>query len=194
VEFDQQVLEYLAEFPEQEIELLDRLAHHSHESVRESVPSIRKTLRKLKEQIKDIEQIRNTSSLRPGARMQLCGGYSQSDPWWLNGRKLYKATFIDFADRGAGKMPVAMVELEDEIDMTEARGLRHKGRYALLKLMFVADWVETETVTVHIVEALPKNLAEFYLAHPFGTEIESHATYVLSNKSEAGESASRESD
>jgi hypothetical protein len=65
--------------------------------------------------------------------------------------------------------------------MTEGVGLQHKGRYALLSLLYVANWTKTETVTVHIVEALPEDVEAFYLSHAFGTEIETHATYTVAN-------------
>ena len=61
--------------------------------------------------------------------------------------------------------------------MVEGSGLQHHGNHALLKLLYVADWDATETVTVHIVSELPRDVAAFYDSHPFGTEIESHATY-----------------
>jgi hypothetical protein len=104
----------------------------------------------------------------------------------LNGRENYLATFIAFAERRAGKMPVAMVKLDHEIEMTEGSGLRHKGRYALLKLLHVADWASSETITVHLVEALPEDVETFYLSHPFGTEIETHATYDVANEVTGG--------
>src|SRR5262249_35390173 len=124
-----------------------------------------------------------TSQLQPGTRLSLGGGYqgctAYSPPWWLNGRTNYNATFIAFAECGAGKMPVALVELDNEIDMTEGGGLRHKGLYAVLRLLHVANWDETETVTVHVVETLPEDVEAFYSSHPFGTEIETHATYTI---------------
>lgn len=133
-----------------------------------------------------IDHIRTASPLQPGIALYLYGGYDSaySKSWWLDGREYYKATFIDFVHCGTEMMPAAFVELENEIDMTEGSGLRHKGRYALLKLRYVADWAETETVKVHIVETLPADVEEYYLSHPFGTEIESHATYKIVSKEE----------
>ncbi len=129
------------------------------------------------------ELITRTSPLQPGTRLFLSGGYTAafSPAWWLNGRKNYGATFVGFADRGAGKMPVGLVQLDCEIDLTEGCGLRHKGRFALLTLRHVTNWTETETVTVHVVEVLPEDAAAFYASHPFGTEIETHATYSIAN-------------
>jgi hypothetical protein len=157
------------------------LHQHPSEDARWIGRELQRVLDEYARQIKDIEQIRRTSPLQPGTRLILSGGYSAaySRPWWLNGREYYKATFIMFAERGAGKMPVAVVELDTEIDMTEGRGLRHNGRFALLRLLYVSNWTETETVTVHVVEALPDCVETFYGPHPFGTEIETHAKYSI---------------
>lgn len=166
--------------------MLGQLSEHSDESVRGVAEEIREMIHRSEEQIKDIDQIRRTSPLQPGVALFLGGGYDSaySEPFWLNGREYYKATFIDFVPCGADKMPAAFVELENEIDLTEGSGLRHKGRYALLKLRYVADWAETETVKVHIVEALPADVEAFYSSHLFGTEIESHASYKIANNEE----------
>src|SRR5262249_23661282 len=144
-------------------------------------------LRQREEQIQDIEQVRRTSPLRPGTRLSLSGGYTAaySRPWWLGGRENYRATFIAFAERGAGKMPVALVELDAEIDLTEGKGQRHRGRFALLSLSSVANWSVAETVTVHVVESLPDDVEAFYPSHPFGTEVETHATYAIMNDDRA---------
>ena len=165
-----------------------RMLHqHSSERVRLIGRDLQRLLRQREEQIKDVERISRTSPLQPGTRLILSGGYTAaySPPWWLNGRKNYNATFIAFAERDAGKMPVALVELDSEIDMTEGGGLRHKGRYALLRLLHVANWDKAETVTVHVVETLPEDVEAFYSAHPFGTEIETHASYAIVNDDRA---------
>jgi hypothetical protein len=99
----------------------------------------------------------------------------------LNDQKDYKATFLAFVERGAGKMPIAFVELDNTIDMTEGSGLRHKGKYALLSLLHVVNWSKSEIVTVHVLERLPEDIHAFYLSHPFGTEIETHATYIIAS-------------
>lgn len=178
-EWFERVWEHLWKRPEHKGAVLDALSKHADENVRGVVPMVQDLLHRCESRIKDIGHIRRTSPLQPGTRLILSGGYNAgiSGPWWLNGRKSYKATFIRFAEQGAGRMPVALVELEEEIALTEGGGLRHKGRYALLKLMYVAAWAETETVTVHVVEVLPEDVEAFYSSHPFGTEIESHATY-----------------
>lgn len=162
------------------VDVLDCLASHSDETVRETAADLRDRARRKAEQVTRIDLIRLTSPLRPGTRLTLSGGHSPGKIPWLKGRKHYKATFIGFAERRAGEMPVALVQLDDEIELTEFGGLRHKGRYALLKLTFdLADWQNTETVNVHVVETLPEDVAAFYALHPWGTEIESHARYSI---------------
>ncbi len=178
---------FCREYPAERDKLLDQLLEHPFERVRDEAQKIREEIRREEERIKDIDQIRITSPLQPGVALFLYSGYdgAYSKPWWLNDRGYYQATFIDFVSRGADKMPAAFVELEEEIDLTEGSGLRHRGRYALLKLLYVADWDETETVEVHIVEVLPADVEAYYATHPFGTEIESHATYRIVNSEEA---------
>lgn len=191
-ELEGKVLQYLWKLPEQKDAVLKSLSNHADKSVRRVAGCVADLLRKCEEQIKDIDQIRRTSPLHPGTRLTLAGGYTgvvqcQADgkwyraPWWLNGRQCYQGTFLAFAERGAGIVPAALVALDDEIDLTEGGGLRHKGRYALLTLLYVANWTEKGTVTVHVVEALPGDVEAFYSSHPFGTEIETHATYTLVN-------------
>ena len=167
--------------PTERDNFLSHLLEHPNKEVQKVAREIREMIRRTEEQNKDIDHIRRISPLQPGVTLWLYGGYdaAYSASWWLNGRAHYQATFIDFVSCGADKMPAAYVELEEEIDMTEGSGLRHRGRYALLKLFFVADWDETQTVQVHIVDALPADVEAFYSSHPFGTEIESHATYRL---------------
>jgi hypothetical protein len=183
VELEIHVLAYLGQFPQRQNEVLSALSTHPDESVREVARWVRDDLRKRQEQIKDIDQVRRTSPLKPGTRLTLGGGYTEAyhTPRWLNGRDCYQATFLGFAERGTGKMPVALVQLDDEIELPEG-----KGRFALLKLLYVANWADTGTVTVHIVEALPEDLEAFYASHPLGTEVESHATYRIAADDHAG--------
>lgn len=84
---------------------------------------------------------------------------------------------MEFVSRGEGKMPAALVELDEELDLTEDGGQHHKGRFALLKLAYVADWEATETIVVHIVESVPDDVTVFYADGPF--EIEARATYRI---------------
>lgn len=181
------VWEHCHDEPAVTLEVARTLHQHSSEDVRWIGRELERSLREREEQIKDVELIRRTSPLQPGTRLILSSGSTAAycPPWWLNGRKNYNATFLAFAERGAGKMPVALVELENEIDMTEGGGLRHKGRYALLRLLHVANWAKAETVTVHVVESLPEDVEAFYWSHPFGTEIETHATYAIANDDRA---------
>jgi hypothetical protein len=175
------VYEHCYDKPAVAAEIARALHERSSERVRWLGHELQCLVRQREDQIKNVEQIRRTSPLQPGTRLILSGGYwaGNCSPWWLSGRENYKATFIAFAEREAGKMPVAYLELDNEIDLTEGGGLRHKGRYALLRLLQVANWTESETVTVHVVEVLPDNVEAFYLSHPFGTEVETHATYAI---------------
>lgn len=152
---------------------------HSEHWVRELAPEILKIVMRRFNRITDIEVISTGSPLQPGVRLQLAGGYEYVNPWWLNGKPYYQATFQQFLSSGPNEMPVAFVVLDDEIHMIEGTGLVHLGKYALLKLLYIADWTETETVTVHIVNQCPNDLVQLYDSHPFGTEIESHATYRI---------------
>lgn len=162
-------------------EIVRRLAQHRLEAVRGMGREIERLRRQRDEQVTDVAVIRRTSPLKPGVRLSIGRGYTAAyEPqWWLNGREGYRGTFRGFVPREAGKMPVAVVELDEEIDLSDGRGRRHKGRYALLKLLTVADWTEQEVVTVHVVDAPPEDVAAFYLGDPLATAIETHATYVI---------------
>lgn len=177
------VFEYCHDEPTVAVEVARAFHQHSSDDVRWLGRQLQDLLRQRERQIKDVELLRRTSPLRPGTRLILSGGYTAafSPPWWLNDQKDYKATFLAFAERGAGKMPVALVELDNTIDMTEGSGLRHKGKYARLTLLYVVNWSKSETVTVNVVERLPEDMDAFYLSHPIGTEIETHATYTIAS-------------
>jgi hypothetical protein len=158
-----------------------RMANHHEQWVRETAEEIQSLITRRENRVTDISEIIKTSPLQPGVRIRLDGGYEHYNPWWLNGNAYYSATFVRFVSRGADEMPVAFVELDHEIQMIEGCGLQHRGKYALLKLLHIADWDAEETVAVHVVEGLPHDVAAFYASHPFGTEIESHATYRIEN-------------
>src|ERR1044072_693646 len=119
-------------YPPERRELIDHLLEHPLESIQNVTREIQEMIRQQEEQVKDIDQIRKTSPLQPGVVLSLNAGYdaAYSAPWWLNGRQNYHATFIDFVGRGIDKMPAAVVELDEEIDLTEGAGLRHRGRFA----------------------------------------------------------------
>jgi hypothetical protein len=166
--------------PEVAAEFVRLLRQHPDKGVCSIGESIEEFFRQRAAQIKDIEQVRRVSPLQPGTRLVLSGGYAHpGPPRWLDGRPCYKATFLAFAERGADKMPAALVRLDEPIDMVEGGGQRHRGQFALLKLWHVANWEETETVVLHVVEALPEDVEQFYATHPFGTEIETHVTYAI---------------
>lgn len=159
--------------------LAQRMATHKEESVRHVATDIQDIIERRANRVMAITEIEKTSPLHPGVKLRLDGGYESNNPWWLNGNDSYRATFVRFASRRANEMPVALVELEQEINMVEGSGLQHHGKYALLKLKYVADWGATETVTVHLVECFPHDVVAFYQCHPLGSEIESHATYRI---------------
>jgi hypothetical protein len=159
--------------------IVERMAKHHEQWVRETAADIQSSITRRENRVTDISEIMKSSPLQPGIRIRLDGGYEPHDPWWLNGNEYYSATFVRFASRGADEMPVAFVEFDQEIRMIEGSGLQHHGRYALLKLLHVASWDATETVTVHVVEQFPDDVAAYYESRPFGSEIESHATYRL---------------
>lgn len=121
----------------------------------------------------DVVEIEKTSKMYPGCRVRLSGSYDSGD-WWLNGQKYLAATLIRFVSRKSKMMPIAALELDHPISMTESDGLRHNGNIALAKLRFVESWMEEVTVTIHIVDKIPQDIDAFYDSHPFGTEIESH--------------------
>lgn len=149
---------YLAFFPEQQEAVLQTLSRSPIQGVRELVPWFRKVFL-CKAQSKDHEFLRRTSSLQTGTRLMIFGDRSaQRNPWWLNGREHYKATFVRFVGPD-GSVPLAYVELDDELDMTSADGCRQQGRYALLNYLGPsgpyqtpsAAWQSEGTVTVRIV-------------------------------------------
>lgn len=165
--------------PQEKDFLFNKLLAYKDESIKSIVQAVKDIFLKAEQQVKNINRIREISPLQPKVTILLYGGYDHGNHWWLNGRKYYKATFINFFYCGVDKMPVAFVELQEEIDIAEGCGLHHKGRYALLKLHFVANWDETEIVEIHVVESLPDDIEAFYKSHPFGTEIETHASYKV---------------
>jgi len=156
-----------------------RMMGHSDQWVRIIGTSILEMLEYIENLVTDIKVIEKTSPLQPGVRLRLDGGYNGSYSWWLDGKKCYLATFIRFVERASGEMPAAFVELDDEIDMTEGSGRRHHGKYALIRLRLYAEWKETETIVVHIVEQLPDDIVEFYKTLPKYSEFETHATYRI---------------
>lgn len=155
---------------------LDALLNHPQERVRDAVQQIRDMLFQEKTLIRDITQIRRTSPLQPGCRVQLSGGYTAAyrQPEWRIGRGALSATFLDFVDRGGGKMPAALLKLDEPLVLP---GLQ--GQYALLTLRYVGDWAETETVAIYLTDIAPADIASFASALPESSEIESHASYSI---------------
>jgi hypothetical protein len=155
-----------------------RMRAHPDDWVRKIATNIEDIIVRRTDRITDIARIETTSPLQPGCRIRLNGSYDQAN-WWLNGKDYYDATFVRFAERKHGEMPVAIIEFDIYIDMTEFCGQIHRGKFGLMKLQYVSDWNSSETVWVYIIDEVPNDFGEFYFHHPFGTEIESHATYTL---------------
>jgi hypothetical protein len=188
-EFLERVLTFLTQFPAQKDDVLATLCEHPNENVRAEVPFIREALRKRQqsEQAKGIHRLRCTSPLQPGTRLTLGGGYTAAyqPPRWLNGRDSYSATFLAFAQGKVDSRPVAFVELDEEVVTAESN-----GRYALLRLLYNGTWTASETVVVHVVEALPDDIDAFYALdpYPYDKAVETHAWYqILPTPTAAGE-------
>jgi len=109
--------------------VLSLLRQHPNDRVRGIGCDLEEHFRQVAEQITDIEHIRSTSPLQRGLGVALHGGYDEAceKPWWLNRRECYYSRFIDFSYRGPDKMPAALIELEEEIDLTEGSSTRHRG-------------------------------------------------------------------
>jgi hypothetical protein len=171
---------HLTFHPEDAVQAFDALRRHPDENVREIGRGLEGELQRRESRVRDIDQLRRISPLQPGVRLVLSGGYS-SPHWWLSGNACYRATFVDFVRRGADNMPAVLIKLQDSIDLTEYSGRRHQGQYALVSLLYLSNWEEEGTVTVHIVDKPPEDPVAFYATHPFGTEIEAHATYAIAD-------------
>ncbi|WP_144972869.1 hypothetical protein [Bremerella volcania] len=160
--------------------LIQKIEKHPESWVRDIAEDLKDTLQRIRDRITDLDEIERSSPLKPGARIFLTGGYEHPEPWWLAGRDGYWGTFVRFAPASEGAMPIAFVKLDQEIHRIEAVGTRHEGVCALLRLTGVAaKWESSGTVTIHVVQEFPQDVATFYDEHPFGTELEWGATYQL---------------
>jgi hypothetical protein len=175
-EFFNLMLEALVNLPAGEKQsILGALAGHSSERVRHAVVEVQAFVRN-QELSRDFEHIRRNSPLRPGMRLELFGGDTYSSDQcllWLRGRECCSATFVRFERLGQHLTPVALVELDEAIDMPG-----HKGRYGVLFARYGCDyaaWADSEgSVAMCVVEALPNDLEGFCDSHPF---TERHAHY-----------------
>lgn len=161
---------------EKEARLLPALAEHPCTDVQSVARWIIEQNQKAVSLIRDLEQNRRASPLQPGVRVRLGGGYTAvyAAPCWLHGYDCFKGTFVDFADCGPGRMPAAIVKLDEPVILRDG-----VANYALLRLRYVANWVESETIGVHLVESLPANFPAWFAAHPHGSEHETHAWYEI---------------
>jgi hypothetical protein len=179
-EFFVQMLELLDKLSSKEKhEMVSTLAHHHDERVCREAQEIQNFVRH-EELSKDFAYVQRNSPLRPGTHLELFGGYdyyaSGGHPRWLNGHECYRATFLGFARRGEDKVPVALIEFDDLIDVPG-----HKGRYGILIGSYGTHsfaWGQPEgTVLVHVVATLPDDPEAFCASHSWETAIESHASY-----------------
>ncbi len=187
LEFESQV--WACVRPEFEVEVLEALEAHPSAEVRESAPHFTNMLRNMHLSL-DLPAIQQTSPLQQGVRMRLFGGYSwhadQGCPPWLQGREYWVARFAEFVPVGAGKIPAAFVQLEEEIDA--GQGPR---RCALLRSgpsNLSPAWMESEgTAVVHLVEKLPVNMRAFYADDPWPhpKALETHASYRVVGEGDA---------
>lgn len=182
-EFTQSVLRYTYTNTNRAAEVLEKLNEHkdhANDDVRRSVEEARKMIFEQENLVRDITAIRRTSPLQPGVRVRVGGGYTAaySAPTWLGGRDHAMATFLDFVERGRGKMPGAVVEFDEPIEVATL-----KGKYGILTLRYVADWIDSETVAVHITDLAPEAIKEFALTLSESSEVETHAYYRIENDS-----------
>jgi hypothetical protein len=162
--------------------LLEELLAHPDEDVRDAAKECGLMMHH-GELSKNLDYIQQNSPLRRGVSMELFGGYdyysSGGKPLWLNGRDCYNATFLGFASFGENTIPVALVKLDDFVELPP-----HKGSFAILRATYASDsfaWGKPEgtPVEVHVMEALPEDLTSIRsrLTSAFATE--THATYRI---------------
>lgn len=161
--------------------LLEELLAHPDQDVRDAAKEYGLMMHH-EELSKNLDYILENSPLRPGVWLELYGGYdyfsSGGKPLWLNGRDCYNATFLRFASFGQDTIPVALVKLDDFVELPS-----HKGSFAILRATYSSHsfaWGEPEgTVQVHIMEALPKDLNSIRSRLTFDFATEAHATYRI---------------
>ena len=172
-------------------EALEALSSHSDERIRAVVPWFQ-SARRVEEQNRDFDHVRRTSSLQPGIRLRLFGGYTSAyaSPWWLNGKQYHDATFVGFAHDRVGGVPKALVEFDEELHLTGADGSEHRGRYAILNNTgagcsysqpLAPRWTQPkeETIAVYLFSTLPEDADAFSSCSSPNTAIETHALYEI---------------
>jgi len=176
-EFFNSMLEALGNLPAGEKHaILEALAGHNSERVREGVAPLRAFVRN-QELSRDFEHVRRNSPLRPGIRLELFGGDVYSSdvrPLWLRGRECCSATFVRFErQQGENLAPVALVEFDEAIDTPG-----HTGRYGILFARYGCDYAAWErpegSVMMSVVVALPNDPEDSCDPNPF---TERHACY-----------------
>jgi hypothetical protein len=172
-ELQSRVWDCVFKFPKLKDEIFNKVLNHPNEDVQRCGQLLHEQFQRSANRVTDIEQIRRTSPLQPGTRVEVGGGYTSlySSPVWLDGREFRAGTFVDFLPAGPGKMPVALLELDEEY-----KSEKHNGRYLVLRLYFVADWTEGETVEVFVVAEPLVDAAALLEADD---SVETHATYIV---------------
>jgi hypothetical protein len=183
-EFFDRMMKYLSPLaPDAKDAALAALSAHANEDIRQAAADCGSFLRNAALS-RDLDHVCRHSPLRPGVRLALFGGYdyhsSGGNPYWLNGRECYRATFIGFAPRGEDLSPAGLVEFDEVIDLPG-----HKGRYGALLTSYGLDFVawtqpEADAVVVYVTERPPEDFSVFrYDGRASPDPIETHATYRI---------------
>jgi hypothetical protein len=153
------------------------LVEDPDEYVRTSATDWLRSIATYQARVVDLDSVRRGSFLRPGANLILSGGYSPAQPWWLQGRTHYEASFVGFLSVDEGEMPVAIVEFTETLNLVRADGHKHSGRYGLLNLSFIDnDWTKPpQRVEVFVVKHPPDDAYHFRARFPEADSVESHA-------------------
>ena len=170
-------------------EVLEALSSHADQRIRESVPWFQNALR-VEELNKDIDYVRRVSPLQPGTCMRLSEGLFGQASGWLQGREYRDATLIGFARDCAERLPMALIEFEEEIHFTDRLDREHTGRHAVLQSnnnsFYDYDrprtviWTQPseETIDVYLFKTPPKD-ADLASSCVSETRIETQVNYNI---------------
>jgi hypothetical protein len=136
----------------------------------------------------DLTEIQTTSPLKPGAKVELSGGYWPEDaPWRQLGKNCIDGVSQGFRSAGAKRMPVAVIKLPSRITVTLPRQSPQHGIFCILKLPYATStWDSREgneaepsnaIVEVYLVENVPDDMEVFFLQKPCAIEL--RATYRI---------------